>query len=159
MRAIAKILFVEKWNTRGEIGHVWVFCMEIHRNYFHSRYVTSPRPRTCLNTSTIFVSRSRTPRHSEMSRPVTRLPHPDGRRVAGTDGDALVLRERHSLLRVDNEPYPGRVGSQRRIVLLVDVQDQLQSFGDESVYIYYDIYSVIISKYSNICIRLSRVYI
>ena len=46
--------------------------------------------------------------------------------MSGADGDALVLGERHPLLRVHDESYPGRVPRQRRVVVLVDVQDQLQ---------------------------------
>ena len=46
--------------------------------------------------------------------------------MAGADGDALVLGERHPLLRVHDEPYARRIPRQRRVVVLVDVEDQLQ---------------------------------
>ena len=66
-----------------------------------------------------------------MTRPTTHLSHSNGRRVAGTDGDALVLGERHSLLCVDNQSYPGRVPGELGIFILVDIQYHLQPCSEE----------------------------
>ena len=52
--------------------------------------------------------------------------------MAGTDGDALVLGERHSLLCVDNQPYPGHVPAEFGVLILVDIQDHLQPCVDQS---------------------------
>ena len=67
-----------------------------------------------------------------MTMPTTHLSHSNGRRVAGADGDSLVLWERHSLLCVDNQSYPGRVPGELGVLILVDIQYHLQPCSGQS---------------------------